>query len=225
MRLKPPKVAPSPEIGYGAMVGPTVPEGTYKVKVLKGNETFESDLILKPDPTVPYSADDRKVQFETSMTLYRMQERLAYLADLMTGARDQAHDRAQKLKKGDDLAKSLNAFADHLDAVHKTIVATKEGYLTGEEQTRERAVELYLFVSFHAGRPTESQLGRVGVLTKELDAANEKYDAIVGKELSALNSKLTSRKLEPIKLTTKEEWDKKQSSGSPSLNFVGIRGL
>jgi len=211
MRLKPPKVAPSPEIGYGAMVGPTVPEGTYKVKVIKGTETYESQIALGPDPTVPYSAEDRKIQFETSMTLYRMQERLAYLADQMTGARDQARDRAKKLKGGDELAKALNGFADRLDALHKTIVATREGYLTGEEQTRERAVELYLFVSFHAGRPTESQLGRVDVLNKELDQANTKYDGIIGKELSALNSRLAAKKLEPIKPMTKEEWDKKQS--------------
>jgi photosystem II stability/assembly factor-like uncharacterized protein len=211
MRLKPPKVAPSPEIGFGAMVGPTVPEGTYKVKVIKGTETYETQIVLGPDPTVPYSAEDRKIQFETSMSLYRMQERLAYLADQMTGARDQARDRAKKMKSGEALAKELNGFADRLDALHKTIVATKEGNLTGEEQTRERALELYLFVSFHAGRPTESQMGRMEVLNRELDAANQKYDAIIGKELSGLNTKLGARKLEPIKIMTKEEWDKKQS--------------
>ena len=210
MRLKPPKVAPSPQLGYGAMVGPTVPEGSYKIKVLKGNETFESQIQLKPDPTVPYSAEDRRMQFDTSMKLYQIQERLAFLADQITGVRDQANDRAGKFPKGDGLAKSLTAFASRLDALHKSIVATKEGYLTGEEQLREKVVELYLFVSLHAGRPTQSQLGKLTVLNTQLDQANSKYETIVNKELKDLNSKLTGKKLEPIKLMTKEEWDKKQ---------------
>ena len=210
MRLKPPKVAPSPQLGYGAMVGPTVPEGAYKVKVIKGTETYESQIQLKADPTVPYSAEDRKVQFETSMKLYQMQERLAFLADQITNVRDQAKDRAGKLKKNDGLAKKLSTFANQLDMLHKSIVATREGYLTGEEQLRERVVELYLFVSLHAGRPTQSQLGRLTVLTGELDKANAKYEAIVGKELNPLNTQLTAKKLEPIQIMTKEEWDKKQ---------------
>jgi hypothetical protein len=211
MRLKPPKVAPSPQLGYGAMVGPTVPEGTYKVKLIKGTETFESQIKLDPDPTVPYSAEDRKIQFETSLKLYRMQERLAFLSDQITAARDQAKDRASKLKKGDELSKALTGFASRLDALHKSIVATKEGYLTGEEQLREKVVELYLFVSLHAGRPTESQLGRFSVFDAELNQANAKYESIIGKELDNLNSRLTTKKLEPIKLITKEEWDKKQT--------------
>ncbi len=210
MRLKPPKVAPSPQLGYGPMVGPTVPEGTYKVKVLKGNETFDSQIQLKADPTVPYSAEDRKIQFETSMKLYEMQERLAFLADQIVSVRDQAKDRAGKLQKGDSLAKNLTNFANRLDALHKSIVATKEGYLTGEEQLREKVVELYLFVSLHAGRPTQSQLGKLAVLNSQLDQANAKYEAIVNKELPQLNSGLTAKKLEQINLITKEEWDKKQ---------------
>ena len=210
MRLKPPKVAPSPQLGYGAMVGPTVPEGTYKVKVIKGKESFESQIQLTPDPTVSYSAEDRKQQFDTSMKLYVMQEQLAFLSDQITGARDQARDRANKLNKGDKLAKSLNSFADRLDAHHKSLVATKEGWLTGEEQLRERVVELYLFVSLHAGRPTQSQLGKLSVLQSELQQANATYEKIVNAELNALNSSLKSKGVEPVQLLTKEEWDKKQ---------------
>lgn len=210
MRLKPPKVAPSPQLGYGAMVGPTVPEGTYQVKVIKDKESYSSQIQLKSDPTVPYSAEDRRMQFDTSLKLYQMQERLAFLADQITGVRDQAKERSAKLKKNDDLAKRLVSFANGLDALHKSIVATKEGYLTGEEQLREKVVELYLFVSLHAGRPTQSQLGKLDVYTAELDQASSKYRAIVDKQLPDLNTRLTGKNLEPIQLLTKEEWDKKQ---------------
>jgi hypothetical protein len=55
-------------------------------------------------------------------------------------------------------------------------------------------------VSLHAGRPTESQLGKLSVLNAELDQANAKYESIIGKELNNLNSRLAANKLEPIKL-------------------------
>jgi hypothetical protein len=150
------------------------------------------------------------MQFDTSLKLYQMQERLAFLADQITGVRDQAKERSAKLNKNDDLAKRLISFANGLDSLHKSIVATKEGYLTGEEQLREKVVELYLFVSLHAGRPTQSQLGKLDVYTAELDQATSKYQAIVDKQLTDLNTRLTGKNLEPIQLLTKEEWDKKQ---------------
>jgi hypothetical protein len=139
-----------------------------------------------------------------------MQERLAFVDDMVTGARDQAKERAKKLESGDSVAKDLEAFAEKLDALHKTLVATKEGAITGEEQLRERIVDLYGWVSLYGGKPTESQLARMPLLEKEIDAANASFEAIIGKELNGINSKLGGKKLEPIKVMTKEEYDKKQ---------------
>ena len=45
---------------------------------------------------------------------------------------------------------------------------------------------------------------------KEIDAANASFDAIIGKELDGINSKLSGKKLDSIKLMTKEEYDKRQ---------------
>jgi hypothetical protein len=208
--MKAPKTAPSPELAGGALIGPTVPEGTYTVKLIKGEETFNTQVTLVGDTSVPHNAEDRKMQQETTMKLYRMQERLAYIADSITDIRDQARDRAAKLK-GDPLAKKLTAFADRLDALHKTLVATKEGFLTGQERIREKVVMLYLFVSNYAGRPTDSQINRTSVLEKEIEKANAEYESITGKELEGLNSKLTAKKLDSLKILTKEDWDKKQN--------------
>jgi hypothetical protein len=65
-------------------------------------------------------------------------------------------------------------------------------------------------VSQYGGRPTESQLGRIPLLEKEIDSANAQFESIIGKELSGINAKLSGKKLEPIKVMTKDEYDKKQ---------------
>jgi hypothetical protein len=113
------------------------------------------------------------------------------------------------LESGDSVAKELDAFADKLDALHKTLVATREGAITGEEQLRERIVELYGWVTQFGGRPTQSVLDRIPVLEKEIDGANAAFEAIIGKELAGVNSKLASKRLDSIRVMTREEYDRK----------------
>ncbi len=103
----------------------------------------------------------------------------------------------------------MNAFADKLDTLHKTLVATKPGFLSGETQLREQVVELYQAVTIYGGKPTDSLLDRVQLLEKEIEKANTSFETIIGKELSSINSQLSGKKLDPIKILTKEEYDKK----------------
>lgn len=213
MRLKPPKVAPSPVLAGGALFGPTVPEGTYGVKLIKGKNTYTAEIKIVPDPDSPHSAEDREMRSETVWKLYEMQGQLAYISESMTGARDQAKERAEKLKKKDKFRKELNTFADELDDLNKSIVATKLGGITGEVRLREKVVNLYGSVSRYAGRPTETQLARIPILEKEIEEAKEKFESIVKKELEKMNKKLEGKELNPINIMTKEEWDKKQEEG------------
>jgi photosystem II stability/assembly factor-like uncharacterized protein len=210
LRQKPPKVPPSPNLAGPALFGPMVPEGVYTVKLIKEKETFTGQIKVVADPKSVHSAADRTLQQQTVHKLYEMQERLAFIDDMVTDTRDKAKDRAGKLDGADAVAKEVQAFADKLEALHKTLVATKEGAITGEEQLRERIVELYGWVSQYGGRPTQSLLDRIPVLEKEIDASNAAFQAIIGKDLSNVNARLAGKKLEPIKVMTKEEYDKKQ---------------
>src|SRR6185295_4578214 len=180
------------------------------VKLIKDKETFTGQVRIVSDPKSVHSAADRALQQQTMRKLYEMQERLAFVDDVITDARDKAKERAKKLDSGDAVAKDIEAFADKLDTLHKTLVATKEGPITGEEQLRERIVEIYGWVTQYGGRPTESQLARIPVLEKEIDTANSKFATIIDKDLSAMNAKLAGKKCETIKVLTKQEWDKKQ---------------
>ncbi|HEX9970480.1 MAG TPA: glycosyl hydrolase, partial [bacterium] len=211
MRQKPPKVAPAPTLAGGALFGPIVPEGTYPAKLIKGKEIYTTEIKVMYDPDSPHIADDRALQQKTVWKLYRMQERLAYIGDAITSTRDQAKENAKKLNKGDGFAKTLSAFADKLDQLNKTLVATKTGAgITGEQQLREKVVDLYASVNSYTGKPTESQLVRMNALEKEIDQKNAEFESIISKDLSSVNKKLEGKKLEPIKIMTKQEWDKKQ---------------
>ncbi|MFQ5708476.1 MAG: WD40/YVTN/BNR-like repeat-containing protein [bacterium] len=211
MRLKPPKVPPAPTLAPRGLFGPMVPEGTYTFKLLKGKNSYNGEIKVVADPTSPHSSEDRKLQQQTVLKLYRMQEALAFTAEAITDAMEQADARKGQLKKKDKLARSLTAFSDQLDKLHKTLVATKKGgWLTGEEQLREKVVDLYGAVSNYGGRPTQSQLQRMAILDREIEKSQASFKSIVAKKLQSLNAKLKGKKLEPIRIMTKEAFDKRQ---------------
>jgi photosystem II stability/assembly factor-like uncharacterized protein len=190
--------------------GPRVLAGTYTVKLTKGGQTLDSQVQLVADPRSTHTAEDRKLQYDTVMKLHGMMERLTYLVDATLGARDALRQRAAALPKGDRLRKQAESLADELTKFHATLVATGEGgWLSGEEQLREKLGQLYGGVNGYEGRPTKSQLDQVTVLADSLDKAAARLGSFAKGELAAVNSGLTAHKLEPVKLLSEEEWKKK----------------
>jgi len=221
MRLRAPKIPSAADLvrSGGAFVGPRVPEGAYTVKLVKGKETFASSVTLVPDPRSTHSAEDRAFQQKTVRQLYDSLERFTFLTDRVVDLRDQAKARAKEMK-------DLGAFAEKLDAVHKTLVATREGgFLSGEEQLRERLGMLYGAVNSYDGKPTSSQLKRMEILEGQLAAKEKSFEAAV-KDLALLNERLTAKKLAPLALMTREEWEKKKAmSGASAGGRAAVRWL
>jgi hypothetical protein len=75
---------------------------------------------------------------------------------------------------------------------------------------REKVLSLYGAVNGYFGRPTETQRQQVGVLGKKLDDAAAQLDALVAKELPAINPALEKKKIELLAPLTQDEWKKKQ---------------
>ena len=214
MRARPPKIPPSSTFAFSifSLFGPRAPEGTYTVKMVKGKETHTSTVSLVPDPRSKVTAEERKAQRETVWKLYGMLERLTFVVESIVDLRDQAKARAAGLPSGDALRKRLLAFADAMEKQRTALVATKEaeGGISGEEKLREELTVLYGNVNGYEGRPTESQVARMGVLERDLEAAKAKLDAMADKETAALNPQLERRKLEALRRLTSEEWTKRQ---------------
>ena len=69
--------------------------------------------------------------------------------------------------------------------------------------------------SDHASRnqAIETDLARHSVTLQQLTDARATYDSLAGKEMDALNAGLGSKKLDPLKAMSRENWEKKQSAG------------
>ena len=216
MRLKGPKVPPSGNLvplGF-AIFGPRLPEGAYAVKLLRGKDTLSSTVTLAPDPRSRHTAEDRAVQQKTVLQLYRDLADLSFVVDEVVDARNQLRARAEKAGASSALGKKLTALADQLEARRQKLLATREGgQLAGEEQLREKLGALYGAVNGYEGRPTNGQLRFKELLEGQVADARTWFDGIAAKELPGLNTNLGAQKLDPIKVVTREEWDKKQEKG------------
>ncbi len=212
MRLKPPKAPPATSLTFSpfSLVGPLVPEGTYSVKMIKGDKTYETQVQLVPDPRSPHSAEDRRLERETALKVYQLLGRLTYVVDATIDLRDQARQRAAQLPAADSLRKRVEALADSLESLRQTLVAYKEtGGYTGEIRLREKMIELYGNVNGYEGRPTQTQLEEMSGLEHQLDHAAAQLDSGATKEVPALNPLLEKKKLGPLKPLSEEEWKKK----------------
>ena len=215
MRGKPPRVPPAAGIirSFFSFLGPRAPEGTYTVKLIRGKDSYVSKVRLTPDPRARYSAEDRRLQQQIVRKLYVLMGKLTYTVEAITDARDQARARAEKLKKDEHLREQLETLADKLEKQRVALVATKEGEgISGEEKLREELGTLYGDVNGYDGRPTISQINRMGVLSGDLDRALADFDATASAEFPAVNALLAKQKLDAIGKLTEEEWEKRAGS-------------
>ncbi len=213
MRRKPPRTP----AGDGAVtnqyafLGPRVAEGTYSVKLTKGDKTYTSQVTIVGDPRATYSAADRAAQQQLVTSLYDLMGHFAYTVGALAEVRDQLKARAAALPATSKTAKRALRLATTLEELRGTLVATRGGgILGGEVQLREKLASLYGAVNGYDGRPTDSQVAYAAVLAKQIDGARTRWLTLSGTELRDVNALLVTDHAEPVTPLTEEEWQRKQ---------------
>ena len=214
MRVRPPRVPPAASAAFGAAIGPRLLPGTYTVKMSKDTAVYTTPLQLVADPRAPYTAADRQAQFALAMKLYNLLGDMTFAVERINAVRATLDDRAAQLPAGDTLAARLRAASAAVDEQRKKIVATKEGgMITGEERLRENLADLYGNVVFHEGRPSQTQLDRTDAIARELGDVMTQFEAWAGTALGGLNAALAAKRLEPVRVLTREQWEAKAAAG------------
>ena len=211
MRLKAPRVPTAASAAFGAATGPRVLPGNYTVRMTKDKNVYTTQLQVVADPRSKHTPEDRKAQFDLAMKLYGQLGDMTFAVDRINGVRLALDERAGKLPANDPLAQRLRTASAQVDELRKKIVATKEGgAITGEERLRENLADLYGNVNNYEGRPAQTQVERTDAIARELADVVQDFDAWLAKEMSGINSALSTKHLEPITPLTRDAWDKKE---------------
>jgi len=206
MRLKPPKAPRTTGLSSGNFVGPMVKEGTYTVKVIKGDDVFETKAELLPAHNNKHPKADRDLQFQTVMELYNMQEELNFVADQLLDLRKQIEELEKTVTKG-SAAKKLKERREALTEHRETIVSEDATLFADRTRLRDEVVKLYGAVTGYLGKPGPNQLARKKDLETRVAAAIEKSGPLL--DVAALNKALRGKgELKPL---TREAWLKRDT--------------
>ena len=166
--MDPPRVPKSPNILGEAAFGPEYQPGTYAVKVIKGTETFQTNLVLNDVKNSPHSSEDRRIQRETLMKSFGMLEKLADIDQMILNTRDSLQKRLSS-SSGSGL-KKMKALISECEKMHEKISATQPGEsgIPGQVRLRENIAEIYSAVGGYRGRPTEPQIKALELYDKQV---------------------------------------------------------
>ncbi|MCU0376883.1 MAG: hypothetical protein MUC78_01350 [Bacteroidales bacterium] len=184
--MDPPKVPKSPNLLGEAAFGPEYPAGKYMVKLVKGNETYTTDLILNDSPDWKHPEADRKLQRETLMKAYDLLEELAAIDQKILDTRDTLKSR-EAMAKGQGL-KKIKALISACDDMHEKISATQsgEGGITGQVRLRENIGEIYGAVGGYPGKPTDLQIKALDNYAQQVKSFGSKIDLMIQTDIPKL---------------------------------------
>src|SRR5215469_13616967 len=199
MHRKPPHVPPAVQVAFAGTQGPRVPPGTYTVRMVKADKTYEKPLAISLDRRVKWSVADRQAQYDAAMKVYDLFNDESTLFARIAGLREQFEAARKGAKPGEPLLRRLDEFDAKLDGLRKQIVATTEGRnITGEERLREHTDQLYGAITSWDGPPTGYQLANLGGLRSTLDDISASFAKLTSAELPALNKSLQEGGAAPL---------------------------
>src|SRR5437773_11682486 len=208
MRLTAPRVPPAASAAFGAAFGPRVLPGTYTMKLTKDTATYTTQLALVPDPRSTHTVQERQAALDLALKVSGTLNDMTFAVERMNGVRQALDDRAGRLAAGDAVAKRLRAASAAVDVMRKKIVATKEGgMVTGEERLRENLTDLYGNIIFYDGGPSQTQAERADAVARELGDVMRDFDAWMTRDLAGINTALRSKKLEPVAVLSRQQWE------------------
>jgi len=178
-------------------VGPMAVPGTYTVKLTVDGKTSTVPLTIEPDPRVKLSQTDLEQQLAFGLAIRDALTKLAGLVNQVRSIRQQLADRNQALhadpraeallKASRDVIGKCDALEEKLHNPHAEIVydilAQKGG-----AKLYSRMAPLFEYLTHADGVPTEGMRGVFADQAKELEGYGVELEAIVTKDLAALNT-------------------------------------
>jgi regulator of replication initiation timing len=160
-----------------------------------------------PEKTV-FTLEERKIQQETTNTLYSMTEELAYMVyeidELLTHSAKVINENTALKKQATKLNADLNKLKDVL------VITKGDNYVgAGEKQLREKIGDLYSTIGSYYGAPSQSQLETLKMLQTKLNEGKSTFKTIKDQQVGKYKASTEKAGIKFIELKSFEEFVKK----------------
>ena len=192
LQMRKPKSAPSNNRSalFGTVSGPTLPAGTYQIKMIKGKETYETEITVGLEEGDIYGLEDREAQRKLLMEVYDASETLAWMYATLETIKDQAEALTGSSGK---VGKRNSTIAEKAGRMMAGLVFLGgDFYVDEESRLREDIGSLYGDIASFPGRPSDSQVREATRITRELAEVEKAFTAFINGEVAILNDDLTT---------------------------------
>ena len=204
---------------FGTLSGPTLPSGTYQVRLNKGKETYETEVNVGVREDDVYTAADRNRQREVLMQTYDMSETVGYVYDVLDRIDKQATALEVPQKK---LIEQARALAETAKTMKNDLVFLGgDGYVNEGSNLREEIGELYFAISSFPGIPGQSQVREAERLQREVTAVQQRFQRFLDGPVADLNDRLEAERR--LTWLTKEAYlaeEEEAGTDTPRQDFL-----
>ena len=202
MRVFQPTLVPKAVFNEGTKAPPKVAPGTYEVRLTAGGHSTTASFEVTPNPTSPATAADLKAQFDLLEAIRNdlslTHEAVMQIRDVRSQVLDLA-GRAQRLGLGDALEKRAAPLAKELTALELELtnpeIKADEDDLNYEPKLDHDFTYLAGVVASADRRPTAGSVEVYRGLKAKLDAARERFQALLAGDVAAFSRAAAEMKL------------------------------
>jgi hypothetical protein len=190
------------EAGIG---GPLVPPGTYRVRLVVGEQTFEQDFEVRKDPRVPATDADLQAQFEL---LRQLRQRLSdshQAINELRAIRRRAEDWAARAKDKPELesvAEAAQAVVERLKPIEAELIQvearSRGDSLNYPVRLNGKLAALVGVVASADAAPTASAKQVFGELSSRVQAQLDQLAEAVVTEVGNLNERIRTANIPPV---------------------------
>ncbi|MBX9783175.1 MAG: hypothetical protein K2X48_07770 [Chitinophagaceae bacterium] len=175
----PPKTAKGGnQMDFVAFLSPQVLPGDYTVKMkVNGKEYTQTIKVVHDETNKDFTLKDREQQHKTGMQIFAMHERLAKLVDSINTTQALLKKNIDSTKNA-KTKKLLQEYWDKLETLRLTLVPPIMKGTGDLKRLRNDISDVYAAVVNQEAPPSNLQLQRVDMLTKEIEKAEQQNNLL-----------------------------------------------
>jgi photosystem II stability/assembly factor-like uncharacterized protein len=181
--------------GEGALAGPTVPPGTYQVRLTVGDQTYTQQFQIAKDPRLSATEEDLQAQFELRFKIWQKLSETHDAINMIRNIRRQVEDwkrRIQDQKDYEAIAKTGKTLKEKLSAIEEELTQvkakTRQDTLNYPAKLNSKLAALAGVIGSAHAAPTKQEYELYDDLVSRIDIQLKHLQEVIDTEVAAFNT-------------------------------------